>query len=118
VVEDFPGLGLKTGSSDLVILDSKSLRFLGLSLKTMWASFCQLRHKTDGGTSARDTRRASRSSGLVGVEASLARVFHSGLKTGGDAMMGMHVAPSRRFCRRQAEDGRVDVTGYVEPCYP
>jgi hypothetical protein len=31
----FPGLGLKTGSSDLVILASKSLRqFLGLSLKT------------------------------------------------------------------------------------
>jgi hypothetical protein len=25
---------------------------------------------------------------LVGVEASLARVFHSGLKTGGDVMMG------------------------------
>jgi hypothetical protein len=31
---------------------------------------------------------ASRSSGLLGVEASLARVSHSGLKTGGGAMMG------------------------------
>jgi hypothetical protein len=30
----------------------------------------------------------SRSSGLFGVEASLARVFQSGLKTGGDAMAG------------------------------
>jgi hypothetical protein len=54
----FPGLGLKTGSSGLVIWASKSLRrFLGLSLKTMWASVCRLRHKTNGGRSAWDTRR-------------------------------------------------------------
>jgi hypothetical protein len=31
---------------------------------------------------------ASRSSGLLGVEASLARVSQSGLKTGGDATTG------------------------------
>jgi hypothetical protein len=31
---------------------------------------------------------ASRSSDLLRVEASLARVFQSGLKTGGDAMTG------------------------------
>jgi hypothetical protein len=30
----------------------------------------------------------SRSSSLLGVEVSLARVFESGLKTGGGAMMG------------------------------
>jgi hypothetical protein len=54
----FPGLGLKTGSSDLVIWASKSPRqFLGLGLKTKWASVCRLRHKTDGGRSARDTCR-------------------------------------------------------------
>jgi hypothetical protein len=54
----FPGLGLKTGSFGLVIWASKSLRwFLGLGLKTMRASFCQLHHKTDGGRSARDTCR-------------------------------------------------------------
>jgi hypothetical protein len=54
----FPGLGLKTGSSDLVIWASKSpQRFLGLGLKTKWASVCRLHHKTDGGRSARDTRR-------------------------------------------------------------
>jgi hypothetical protein len=54
----FPGLGLKTGSSGLVIWASKSpRRFLGLGLKTMWASVCQLRHKTDGGRSAWDTCR-------------------------------------------------------------
>jgi hypothetical protein len=54
----FPGLGLKTGSSGLVIWASKSPRwFLDLGLKTKQASVCQLRHKTDGGRSARDTHR-------------------------------------------------------------
>jgi hypothetical protein len=54
----FPGLGLKTGSSGLVIWASKSLRqFLGLGLKTMWALVCRFHHKTDGGRSARDTHR-------------------------------------------------------------
>jgi hypothetical protein len=54
----FPGLGLKTGNFGLVIWVSKSpRRFLGLGLKTKWASVCRLRHKTDGGRSARDTRR-------------------------------------------------------------
>jgi hypothetical protein len=54
----FPGLDLKTGSSGLVIWASKSpRRFLGLGLKTKWASICRLRHKTDRGRSARDTRR-------------------------------------------------------------
>jgi hypothetical protein len=53
----FPSLGLKTGTSGLVIWASKSPRwFLGLGLKTKQASFCQLHHKTDGGRSARDTR--------------------------------------------------------------
>jgi hypothetical protein len=54
----FPGLGLKTGSSSLVIWVSKSPRwFLGLTLKTKQISVCWLRHKTDGGRSARDTHR-------------------------------------------------------------
>jgi hypothetical protein len=54
----FPALGLKTGSSGLVIWASKSLRqFLGLGLKTKQALVCRLRHKTDGGRSAWDTRR-------------------------------------------------------------
>jgi hypothetical protein len=35
-----------------------------------------------------DTGHASRSSGLLGVEASLARVFQSALKTGGGTMTG------------------------------
>jgi hypothetical protein len=54
----FPGLGLKTGSSGLVIWASKSPRwFLGLGLKIKWPSVCRLHHKTDGGRSARDTHR-------------------------------------------------------------
>jgi hypothetical protein len=54
----FPGLGLKTGSSGLVIWASKSpRRFLGLGLKIKWVSICRLRHKTDGGRSAWDTHR-------------------------------------------------------------
>jgi hypothetical protein len=54
----FPDLGLKTNCFNLVIWTSKSLRqFLVLGLKTMWASVCQLRQKTDGGRSVRDMRR-------------------------------------------------------------
>jgi hypothetical protein len=53
----FPSLGLKTGSSGLVIWGSKSpRRFLGLSIKIKQALVYRLRHKTDGGRSARDTR--------------------------------------------------------------
>jgi hypothetical protein len=56
--EGFPGLSLKTGSFGLVIWASKSpRRFLGLGLKTMWASVCRLRHKTDRGRLARDMHR-------------------------------------------------------------
>jgi hypothetical protein len=54
----FSGLDLKTGSFGLVIWTSKSpRRFLVLGLKTKWASVCRLRHKINGGRSARDTRR-------------------------------------------------------------
>jgi hypothetical protein len=79
----FPGLSLKTGSSGLVIWVSKSpRRFLGLGLKTKRASVCRLHHKTDGGRSARDMRRD------LAVEASLVRVFQSGLKTDGGTTVG------------------------------
>jgi hypothetical protein len=53
-----PGLALKIGSSVLVIWASKSpRRFLGLGLKTMWASVCRLHHKTDGGRLTWDMHR-------------------------------------------------------------
>jgi hypothetical protein len=54
----FSDLGLKTGTSGLVIWASKlSRRFLCLCLKTKQASVCRLRHKTDGARSTRDTCR-------------------------------------------------------------
>jgi hypothetical protein len=54
----FPVLGLKTDSSDLVIWTSKSpCQFFGLCLKIKRALVYRLRHKTDGGRSARDTHR-------------------------------------------------------------
>jgi hypothetical protein len=54
----FLGLDFKTSSFSLLIWASKSpWRFLGLGLKTKWASVCLLPHKTDGRRSARDTRR-------------------------------------------------------------
>jgi hypothetical protein len=54
----FSDVGLKTGSYGLVIWASKSPRwFLPLGLKTKQTSVYRLRHKTDGGRSARDTHR-------------------------------------------------------------
>jgi hypothetical protein len=54
----FLGLGLKTSSFGLVIWAPKSLRrFLDLGLKIEWASVYRLRHKTNGGRSARNTHR-------------------------------------------------------------
>jgi hypothetical protein len=54
----FSGLGLKTDSFSSVIWASKSpWQFLGLGLQTKWASVYRLRHKTDGGRLAWDTRR-------------------------------------------------------------
>jgi hypothetical protein len=54
----FSNLCLKIGNFGFVIWGSKSpRRFLGLGLKIKWASVCRLRHKTDGGRSAQDTRR-------------------------------------------------------------
>jgi hypothetical protein len=49
----YSSLGLKTGSSGLVIFASKSSRrFLGLGIKTKQTSVCRLRHKTNGGMPA------------------------------------------------------------------
>jgi hypothetical protein len=61
---------------------------------------------------------ASRSSGLIHVEASLARVSQFGLKTGGVVMTGGARGTMWRLHRRQVEDGRVDATGCVGPYYP
>jgi hypothetical protein len=113
----FPGLGLKNASSGLVIWASKSpRRFLGLGLKTKWDSVCRLCHKIDGGRSARDTRQdltacLTSKQVWVGFPSLARRLAEARLRV-------VHVAPSRRLCRRQAEAGQVDATGYVGPCYP
>jgi hypothetical protein len=65
---------------------------------------------------------ASRSSGLLHLEASWARVSQFKLKTGGGAMQMVHVASSRRSSGSEAEDGRFNGVGCgamkVGPKYP
>jgi hypothetical protein len=83
----FPGLGLKTGSFGLVIWASKI---------TATVSWFGLQNQVGFSLSiAPQNRRrevsvgyASRSSSLLHVDASLARVSQSGLKTNGGAMAG------------------------------
>jgi hypothetical protein len=60
----------------------------------------------------------SRSSGMLWLEVSRARVSQSGLKTGEAAAWVVHVAPSWRSCGSEAEDEQVDVTCCVGPYYP
>jgi hypothetical protein len=52
------------------------------------------------------------------MKASLARVFQSVLKTGGGVTAGGACGTIAEVARRQAEDGQVDATGCVGPCYP
>jgi hypothetical protein len=83
----FSGLGLKTGSSGLVIW--------GLKI-TATGSWFGSQNQVGFGLSVAPQNRqrevgaghTSRSSSLFDVEASLARVFQSGLKTGGGATTG------------------------------
>jgi hypothetical protein len=65
-----------------------------------------------------DVGHTSRSSGLLRMKASRARVFQYGLKTGGGTTQIVHVTLSQRLHRGQVEDGRVDTTGYVGLCSP
>jgi hypothetical protein len=83
----FPGLGLKTGSLGLVIW--------GLKI-TATISWFGPQNQVGFGLSVAPQNRqrevsaghTSRSTSLLGVEASLARVSQSGLKTGGGATTG------------------------------
>jgi hypothetical protein len=61
---------------------------------------------------------ASRSSGLLRLEASRARVSMSSLKTGGGTARMVHVASSQRLRWVEAEDGRVNAMRYIRPFYP
>jgi hypothetical protein len=65
-----------------------------------------------------DVRHASRSSGLLRVDVSQARVPQFTSRLAEERLRVVHVAPSRRFCRIQAEDGWVDAVGCIGPFYP
>jgi hypothetical protein len=59
----------------------------------------------------------SRSSGLLHLEASRARVSRSGLKTGGGVMWMVHVASLQRLRRVEVEYVWVDATACIGPLY-
>jgi hypothetical protein len=61
---------------------------------------------------------ASRSSSLLGVEASLARVSQSGLKTGEGATMGGAPGTIAEVAPEASYRWTVDATGCIGPCYP
>jgi hypothetical protein len=60
----------------------------------------------------------SRSSGLLRLEVSRARVSQSSLKTSGDASRMVHMALSWRSHRDEAEGGQVDAMSYIRLFYP
>jgi hypothetical protein len=62
--------------------------------------------------------RASRSSGLLRLEASRDWVSQSGLKTCGGAARMVHVASLWRLCRVESKDGWIEETGCTGPFYP
>jgi hypothetical protein len=65
-----------------------------------------------------DAGHTSRSSGLLRVEASQARVFQFVLNTGGGVARMVHMTSSWRLRRVQAEDRRVDAMSCIVPFYP
>jgi hypothetical protein len=76
-------LGLKTGSSGLVILAAMVSWFEPQNQVGFGLSVAPQNRWMEVGAG-----HALRSSSLLGVEVSLARVFQSGLKTGGGATTG------------------------------
>jgi O-glycosyl hydrolase len=82
----FPGLDIKTGSwfGDLGIKITVTISWFGSQNQVGFSlSVAPQNRRREVGAG-----HASRSSGLLDVEASLARVFQSVLKTSGDATMG------------------------------
>jgi hypothetical protein len=59
-----------------------------------------------------------RSSGLLHLKVSRARVSESSLKTGRGMAQMVHVPSSRRSRGDEAEDGRVDAMGCIRLFYP
>jgi hypothetical protein len=63
-------------------------------------------------------RHASRSSSLLRLEASWARVSQSDLKTGVGTTQMVHVTSSQRSRGDEDENKREDTTSCIRPCYP
>jgi hypothetical protein len=89
--------------------------FPDLCLKTKQASVCRLCHKTDGARSAGDTCRDLMACFMwkqvcLGFFSLASRMVVA-------RGWVVHVTPSRMLRRSQVEDGRVDTTDYVGPCY-
>jgi hypothetical protein len=64
------------------------------------------------------TGYASRSGGLLCLEASRARVFSLTSRLAEARRRVVHVTLSQRLRQDQVENGWVNATGYVRPCYP
>jgi hypothetical protein len=75
-------------------------------------SFCPNTTNKDG------VGHTSRSSGLLHLEASRARVSQCSLKTGRAMVRMVHVASSRRSCGDEAKDGQVDAMSCIGHFYP
>jgi hypothetical protein len=60
----------------------------------------------------------SRSSSFLRMETSLARVSQPGLKTGRGTTTGDARGTIAEVASEASEDGRVNETGCVRPCYP
>jgi hypothetical protein len=60
----------------------------------------------------------SRSSGLLNVEASRARVFQFASKLAKTRQRVVHVTSSRRLRWSQVKDGQIDTTGCIGSFYP
>jgi hypothetical protein len=65
-----------------------------------------------------DMRHALRSSALLRLEASRARVSQFASKLAEARRCVVHMAPSQRSREDQVEDGWVDTTGCIGPFYP
>jgi hypothetical protein len=111
-------LGLKTGSCGLVIWPTKSpWQFSWIEPQNQVGyglSVPPQNWREDKG----DLEHASRSSGLLRLEASQARVSQSSLKTSGGVVQMVHVASSQRSRGDEAKDGWIDVMGCIGPFYP
>jgi hypothetical protein len=97
-------------------LSGQFLGFLVCASKSSGLWFISCATKSMGGCD--DMGHALRSSGLLHLEVSRARVFQFASKLVEARRWVVHVAPLWRLHRDQVKDGQVDMTGYVRSCHP